>query len=259
MSLAGAGGSQLVIDRLAGTHADIRLVAHLAPDEPPENARIVCAMYLADERRGNCRHVSAQDLEFAPFAQPSPDVTDTPSPDRPLLDADGVAYRIADVSTNGSFPELRWTRVLNAGREHPFEPLTLRDVVAHFEDYEPMRQNTVQALATYGRDARVSTVVLRGELARLNASRIVLNRRLREAVAERVARGELSMSEIAIRCGRVKRDGRRNVSGETSWLGRRIGQLPEGGKATPTPWVHSDVLALIARKGLGVCPGDVEL
>ncbi len=67
------------------------------------------------------------------------------------------------------------------------------------------------------------------------------------------------MSEIAIRCGRVKRDSRGNESGETSWLARRLGLLPEGGHSTPTPWIHSDVLGLIARQGLGVSPREVEL
>jgi hypothetical protein len=137
--------------------------------------------------------------------------------------------------------------------------LTLRDVLAHFEEYEPMRQITVAARARLHPDARVSTVALRGELARVNASRIVLNRGLREAVAQRVARGELSMSEIAIRCGRFRRDRHGNLTGETSWLGRRIGLLPEGGEATPTPWVHSDVFALIARQGLGLSPNEVEV
>jgi hypothetical protein len=67
------------------------------------------------------------------------------------------------------------------------------------------------------------------------------------------------MSEIAMRCGRVKYDSRGNVSGETSWLSRRLGLAPEGGEAHPTPWVHSDVLALIARRGLGISPREVEL
>jgi hypothetical protein len=47
-------------------------------------------------------------------------------------------------------------------------------------------------------------------------------------------------------------------SGETSWLARRIGQLPEAGQPRPTPWVHNDVLALIARDGLGISPREVE-
>ena len=69
----------------------------------------------------------------------------------------------------------------------------------------------------------------------------------------------LSMSEIALRCGRTKRDRAGRVSGETSWLARRIGQAPEGGEQHPSPWVQSDVLALIAREGLRVCPREVEL
>ena len=87
----------------------------------------------------------------------------------------------------------------------------------------------------------------------------MLNRRLRLLVLAKVERRELSMSEIAIRCGRVKRDRRGNESGETSWLARRLGLLPEGGQSTPTPWIHTDVLALIARSGLDVSPREVEL
>ncbi len=67
------------------------------------------------------------------------------------------------------------------------------------------------------------------------------------------------MSEIALRCGVVKRDRRGNPSGETSWLARRIGIMPEGGEKEITPWVHSDVLAVIAREGLGLSPREVEL
>ena len=78
-------------------------------------------------------------------------------------------------------------------------------------------------------------------------------------VQKTVERQQLSMSEIALRCGRVKRDRKGNESGETSWLARRVGLLPEGGRDTPTPWIHSDVLALIARHGLGVSPREVEL
>jgi hypothetical protein len=66
------------------------------------------------------------------------------------------------------------------------------------------------------------------------------------------------MSEIAMRCGRIKRDATGNESGETSWLARRLGLLPEGGRRHLTPWIHSDVLALIARDGLGLSPREVE-
>jgi hypothetical protein len=105
----------------------------------------------------------------------------------------------------------------------------------------------------------ISVTVLRAELKRVLASPIVLNRALREAVLECLERGDASMSEIATRCGRVKFDANGNESGETSWLGRRLGLLPEGGKSSPTPWIHSDVLALIARSGLGIPPREVEL
>ncbi len=61
-----------------------------------------------------------------------------------------------------------------------------------------------------------------------------------------------------MRCGRLKHDAAGNCSGETSWLARRLGMMPEGGREQPTPWVHSDVLALIARDGLGLSPREVE-
>jgi len=93
----------------------------------------------------------------------------------------------------------------------------------------------------------------------MSVSPIVLNRGLREAVLAAVKGGGLSMSEIAMRCGRSKRDANGSESGETSWLARRIGILPEGGQQTPTPWVSSDVLALIARDGLAIAPHEVEL
>ena len=83
--------------------------------------------------------------------------------------------------------------------------------------------------------------------------------RLREVVQHRVQSGNTNVSDIAIRCGRIKRDHCGNLSGETSWLARRIGQLPEGGEQTPGPWIHTDVLALIARDGLCTSPNEVEL
>jgi hypothetical protein len=82
---------------------------------------------------------------------------------------------------------------------------------------------------------------------------------LRETVQRELRLGALSMSEIALRCGRVKHDRRGNTSGQTSWLARRIGQKPEGGGDRPCPWIHSDVLALIARDGLRLSPHEVEL
>ena len=92
----------------------------------------------------------------------------------------------------------------------------------------------------------------------MHNSPIVLNRRLREVTLAIVGSEQLSMSETAMRCGRVKRDTRGNVSGATSWLARRVGLLPEGGQTRHTPWIHSDVLALIARRGLAISPREVE-
>ena len=126
------------------------------------------------------------------------------------------------------------------------------------ETYEPVISLSERAIAAHQADPDVSVAALAGELRRLSESPIVLNRGLREAVQAAVQNGT-SMSEVAIRCGRVKRDSRGTESGETSWLARRIGMLPGAGESEPTPWVHTDVLALIAREGLGVAPREVEL
>jgi hypothetical protein len=82
---------------------------------------------------------------------------------------------------------------------------------------------------------------------------------LREAVQQAVASGETSMSDIAIRCGRFRRDGKGRVGGETTWLARRIGQTADSTTGRVSPWVQSDVLALIARKGLRLAPVEVEV
>jgi len=259
VSAPGAKESTLIIDRQTRTHADARLVAHLAADEPPENARIVCELYLADQTRGRCRPVTAQDLQQCPLAASRPNAEQPSSPHPPVLDADGHSYRIREVSTDDDFPQLRWTRSRHPGCDVDFDQLTLRDVIARLEDYEPVRTLTAEALALHREDPRVSTCQLQQELDRVTGSPILLNRGLREVVQRKVARGELSMSEIALRCQRVKRDRRGNISGETSWLARRIGQLPEGGEDAPTPWIHTDVLALIAREGLGASPNEIEV
>jgi hypothetical protein len=259
LSLPRPDGSTLVVDRAVGTLGDGRLVAHLAPEEPAENARIVCEMYLADGTRGRCRRLTPRDLDGSGLADPPAESDGAASRLAPLRDADGHLYRIREVHTDGSVPELRWTRSLDPGREEPFEAVSLRDVVARLQDYEPARAITTDTIAARRHDPCLSSCRLAGELQRLVCSPIVLNRGLREAVQRKLVRDGMSMSEIAIRCGRVKRDCKGNESGETSWLARRIGQLPEGGEAEPTPWVHSDVLALIAREGLGASPREVEL
>jgi hypothetical protein len=135
----------------------------------------------------------------------------------------------------------------------------MRQVIASLESYGPIVALSARALDLHGREGNVSVTVLRAELRRMQESPIVLNRALRAAVLDAVERRGSSMSEIAMRCGRIKHDAAGNESGETSWLARRIGLLAEGGRKTKTPWIHSEVLATIARDGLGVSPREVEV
>jgi hypothetical protein len=180
--LPGMYRSTLVIDRLAATLTDARLIAHLAADEPAENALLVSKLYLADGRGRCCRTLTAQDLKNAPPTAAADTVachesaleTDQAQP----VDAQGRVYRLQPTPAEMSIPELRWQRQPPTSSDHPYETVS---------------------------------------------------------------------------------DQRGNISGETSWLARRIGQLPEGGHSTPTPWIHSDTLALIARQGLRIAPRDVEL
>jgi hypothetical protein len=257
---AGSGGSLLVVDRDAATRRDRRLVAHLAADEPAGNARLVCRRYL-DDGAGDlrrCRRLTRADTSAEPFADHEPiEAVHRSARARPAVDPAGRVYTLQALSGTMSIPELRWRRCAGVC-DGPLETVSLREAVARIESYEPVCSLTRLALrASAG--AAVSSTVLRLELERVLYSPIVLNRRLREVVLQAVAHEQLSMSEIAIRCGRVKRDRKGNLSGETSWLARRLGLAPEGGHRAPTPWIHSDVLALIARRGLGVSPREVEL
>jgi hypothetical protein len=259
----GSRGSILVVDRDAATLADRRLLAHLGADEPVSNAELVCNRYLAETNgRGcRCRALRTEDFETVPFAEleTAPQAT-VDCPDVSALELHGRCFRLEPLSARLSIPELRWCSRPPSGAGG--EPLTVsvREVVGWLESYEPVRALTLRALAARnGGDGHVSTAVLRTELERLQRSPIVLNRRLRAVALATIERDRLSISEIAIRCGRVKRDRRGNESGETSWLSRRLGILPEAGRSQPTPWIHSDVLALIARRGLGVSPHEVEL
>jgi hypothetical protein len=259
IAIRGAAGSTLVIDRLAGSHADRRLIAHLLADEPATNACLMCDLYLDDENRGHCRNLTTEDLQRAPFSDAPADPGLGDPMTVTLQDEEGQAYQLRADKPNKEMAQLRWTRRSTTGPKHPFEPVLLREVVARLENYDPALTITVAAIALHNGDREVSTRSLRTEVQRLGGSPIVLNRRLREAVQQRVATGELTMSEIAIRCQRVKRDRRGNISGETSWLARRIGALPEAGQSQPTPWVSGHVLALIARDGLGISPLEVEV
>jgi hypothetical protein len=253
VALPAAAGSVLVVDRDAITLDGRRLVAHLGADEPLQNADLICAHYLADQTRGRCRAVLANDLEVDPVAAAG---EATACPDERALERLPRGLRLQSVHGLRSIADLRW--VADQGQAG-VSPISVREAIAGMQSYEPVRRLTREALARHRGDPRLSLCVLQAELERVDASRIVLNRGLREAVLEAMRTQGLSASEIAIRCGRFKRDARGNVAGETSWLARRVGLAPEGGRSTPTPWVHSEVLGLIARRGLGLSPREVEL
>jgi hypothetical protein len=260
-------GDVLVVDRDAVTLGDRRLVAHLAADEPSGNAALVCEHYLRDEHRGRCRRVSVEDLAGRPSVeQGSPPGPAFENPQRAELlgrrgDECDYAYCLELVRTEHADMELRWRRhSRRAGPATPRPtPVCVRDVIGAVESYEPVCGLTLRAVAIYRDDPQISTTVLREELGRVRESPIVLNRKLRQAVFTAIEHRGLSMSEIAHRCGRVKRGCKGGVCGETSWLARRLGVLPESGTDRLAPWVHSDVLALIARDGLGISPREVEL
>ena len=254
----GSGGSVLVIDRDATTHGDRRLVAHLAADEPRINAAVACSDYLSQNRNRRCRRLTPEDLHVAPFAQERPRQPAGHDGEE-VCDEQGNVYRLQPCVEGIAIPDLRWHRVPAPGQTGEAQLVSLRDVVAGLERYRPMRALTARALVEHRADPRLCTATLRAELERLERSPIVLNRGLREAVLVAVEEQEISLSEITIRCGRCKRDERGRVQGDTSWLARRIGLRPEAGRRAPTPWVHSDVLALIAREGLGLSPREVEL
>lgn len=255
---AGAGDSALVIDRDALTLGDRRLVAHVAADEPTENARLVCGQYLADPRRPRCRKVTPVDLLAIPCFGEEDHSSEVPD-SNPLVDKHGRSYHLEAGPGSKAIHEMRWQQYPPEGRAGPPRPRTIRDVIGALESYEPARTLTRDAVRCHRHDPKVSVSALRSELERFYASRFVLNRGLREAALAIAQADGLSMSEIARRCGRVKYDSRGNVSGDSSWLSRRLGLSPEGGETSPTPWCDSDVLALIAREGLGVSPNEVEL
>jgi hypothetical protein len=264
VSMSGAAGTVLVVDRDAATRRGGRLLAHLAADEPPENASLIARQFIADalSRKGGCRALTAEDLLVAPLdaeeGKPGPDFPSALRSTVAVCDSAGRTYTLTSVAGHTSIPQLRWCRS-RPGTDDSLEAICLREVVASLESYEPVQALTLRALARAEEDPGVSTAVLRAELARVQGSPIVLNRRLREVVLAMVAGDGLSMSSIAIRCGRIKRDCKGNESGETSWLARRVGLLPDSGHDSPTPWIHSDVLGLIAREGLGLSPREVEV
>lgn len=249
----GAGDRTLVIDREERTRGDARLVAALEPDEPPENARIVCELYLADPADRHCRSVTAED---ALEPDPADEIEPTDEPDQQaaeLTDAAGARYRIEPIAVSDGSQRLRWTKLPRGACADPAAPIALRELVGAMQDYSPALEMTENAIEG---DSRAAT--LRTELTALQESPRILNRRLREQLIAAVQRGEVTLSEVAIRCGHVKRGRNGNESGETSWLTRRVGLKPELLGEPPSPWIESRVLAQIAI-ALGLNPCEVEM
>ena len=249
----GVGGSVLVIDQDAQTLTDRRLVAHLAADEPAVNARMAAEVYLADDEGRRARALEDRDWTMLPGGRELPDEPAPPAAGE-LRDQRGRGYRLATVDDHRYGRQTRWVR--RTGRPQP-EPVSLRTVVGALEAYEPVRALTRAALRRAPKRSEVHA--LARELDQLERSPLVLNRALRDAAQQRVRSGELSLSCIAARCGRGKHSSTGLRIGDTTWLQRRLGVLPEHGSSEPTPWIHTDVLALIARDGLGVEPREVEL
>ena len=259
--MPGASGSVLVVDRDSSTLGDVRLLAHLADDEPPENARLVCDSYLENSRDRWSRPVTPEDLETVPFAEEQclKARAGAPPSEVELTDRHGRGHSLLLIPGEHCSLQVRWRRSSPDCSGDLLQAVSVRDVVACMESYEPVRSLTLEAIAFYRGEPQVSVAMLGLELERVDASPLVLNRLLRETALATIERQGVSVSEIAKRCGRVKRDSRGRVSGETSWLARRLGILPSAGESAPTPWVHTDVLALIAREGLRVSPREVEL
>lgn len=302
----GAGGSLLVLDRDATTLCDERLVAHLGPEEPAENAVLVCRLYMEDASGRWCRALTPQDLETVPgeeegarsapgWVAPGETCAGCEGQGAWCLRHEGRCYRLMPFpDRDRDLPQLRWASQ-PANGEGPWRPLSLRDVLERWERYEPIWGLTARACEgrcefgqANGQPARVregrcedrrengltapvrvracagghavSVTTLAAELGRLRASAMVLNRGLREAVLEAVNERGLSLGEISLRCGMARREPGGRLSGETSWLARRVGLMSHGGgNRRAARWVHSDVLALIARQGLGVSPREVEV
>jgi hypothetical protein len=261
VALPGALGSVLVVDRNSSTLGDLRLIAHLSSDEPPENARLVCDSYLKDRCGRWSRRVTPEDLLTVPFAEEQllPDRAGEQPSEVELTDRHGHGYRLQVLTGERCSRWVRWYRRSADPQCDQLQAVSVRDVIAHMESYQPVRRLTLEAIAFYRGDGPVSVARLALELERVDCSPLVLNRLLRETALATIERQGLSVSEIAMRCGRVKRDSRGRLSGETTWLARRLGIVPSAGEDAPTPWIHTDVLALIAREGLRVSPREVEL
>lgn len=116
-----------MIDRVAETGADERLVGRLAGDEPPENAHILCDLYVQSPDRGRCRRLTQEDLLGAPFVV-SGEAAEA-APDE-LIGAVDCTYQLAAAPAGLTVPALRWRRRSALAEGDPGVRVILRDVVA---------------------------------------------------------------------------------------------------------------------------------
>ena len=254
LAIDGVEGNTLVVDHSDGAVSDVRLVDHILADEPVldpsiDNATLIAELYLADPSRGCCRALCLSDLrpqqaelEALAFA----DVLSAP---------DGTRYRLDAGELDAAQRSLRWSADGDRGR---WAVVSLRSVIGAVDAYEPARSMTVAALAYHrGRDTNVQVSTLAAELRSLDRGAFVLSHCLREAAQRAVARGEVSWSQLALRCGHSHAVHGGHQCGDTSWLKRRLGIMPDTSTGCTTPWIRSETLALIAR-ALGVDPVSVE-
>ncbi|MHB1571713.1 MAG: hypothetical protein ACYC0H_21270, partial [Solirubrobacteraceae bacterium] len=234
-------------------------VGRLESDEPTENAQLLARLYT-QAGSPRCRPLRRSDVHPSGALSP-PSEAPGWREHQPLTAADGSAFRLREIAPviAGRAHELAWTRTRPGAPRDSCEIVSLREVVGSLEAYEPARSLTHAALAACAAERCYKASRIALEVRRLRESPTVLNRALRDAVQARITAGEASLSSIAVACGRVKRDSHGKPSGETSWLARRIGTAPAAPGCPPSPWVHIDVLALIARDGLGLAPREVEV
>ena len=143
ISEPGADGTVLVVDRNVATHDDRRLLAHLAADEPVENALLICRHYLRDPRSHGrcCRYLTDEDLSAAPPTGPQAPEADSPPPqllDSQIADLRGASYALRRVDGGRSVPQLRWCRRTATEADARVAPLCLREVIGCLESYEPV-------------------------------------------------------------------------------------------------------------------------
>ena len=154
----------VIVDRDTARPQDRVLVAHLFAEEPAANADLLCALYVAD-----CR---AREVRCARYTgeQPvsGPDHGGHAGAGEELLRASGCAYRLELSRARMTIPELRRVRSPACGGR---DAVSVRDVVAATESYEPVLTVTMRALALRRDDGGVSTTVLRAELARVLRAR----------------------------------------------------------------------------------------